>query len=169
MDQNSLSRTDRDITAIYDRQVETVYRVCFSMTGNRYDAEDAVQTVFVKLMGWSQTGEFNDYAHEKAWLITTARNVCRDLHRQWWRRKVSGLETLGEAEACQDDSCASHEVWEKLMSLEPKYRTLLYLYYYEEYKIHEISAMLGLNENTVKTRLRAARKKLKLEMGEDFV
>jgi len=53
--------------------------------------------------------------------------------------------------------------------LDLKYRTLLYLYYYEEYKIHEISAMLGLNENTVKTRLRAARKKLKLEMGEDFV
>jgi len=44
-----------------------------------------------------------------------------------------------------------------------------HLYYYEGYKLLEIAKMLKLNINTVKTRMRDARKRLKLELGDDFI
>lgn len=72
-----------EVETIYHRHVGTVYGVCFALMGNRSDAEDAVQAVFVKLM--KDRTPFSDSEHEKAWLITTARNHCRDMHRQWWR------------------------------------------------------------------------------------
>lgn len=45
----------------------------------------------------------------------------------------------------------------------------MYLYYYEGYKIAEIAKLLNLNANTVKTYMNKARKKLRLEIGDDFV
>jgi PST family polysaccharide transporter len=48
-----------------------------------------------------------------------------------------------------------------------KYKLLVYLHYYEGYKTEEIAKMLGINHSTVRTRLRAARKKLKLVLEED--
>jgi len=56
-----------------------------------------------------------------------------------------------------------------LRRLPPGHRLLLYLYYYEGYKLPEIAEMLGMNINTVKTRMRDARKRLKRELEEDFL
>lgn len=159
----SRGRTMEEVETIYHRHVGTVYGVCFALMGNRSDAEDAVQAVFVKLMK-DQT-PFSDSEHEKAWLITTARNHCRDMHRQWWRRKTTGLS--------EQSSAASSAAYEPgilaaaLMALPPNQRILLYLHYYEGYKLSEIAAMLRLNLNTVKTRIRCARQRLRLELEED--
>ena len=53
------------------------------MMKNVPDAEDACQTVFRKVM--ERAEPFRDPEHEKAWLITTARNECRDQLKHWWR------------------------------------------------------------------------------------
>ena len=74
-------RTMEEVEALYHRHVDTVYGVCYSLMGNRSDAEDAVQAVFLKVM--KDRTPFSDFEHEKAWLITTARNHCKDMHRQW--------------------------------------------------------------------------------------
>lgn len=174
----SLSRADEDsmnvestqqegggITAAYDRHIDTVYRVCYSLTGNRQDAEDAVQSVFMKLMASGKF--FNDTEHEKAWLIATARNQCRDLHRKWWKRKVVDLDlhAIALPAADADQRC---DLEDELRKLPPTYRLVLYLYYYEGYKLSEIAAMLEMNLNTVKSKMRNARKRLKLEIeGEN--
>jgi len=64
-----------DIEDIYNRHVDTVYRVCFMFMKNKQETEDAVQTTFLKLM--NSNIAFKDEAHEKAWLIVTASNVCK--------------------------------------------------------------------------------------------
>ena len=51
-----------------------------------------------------------------------------------------------------------------LQSLPEKYRICLYLYYYEEYSVKEISELIGKNESTIRTRLSIGRKKLKEEL-----
>ena len=149
---------------IYGRHADTLYRLCFSLTGNRADAEDAVSSAFVRLMESGKT--FSEAEHEKAWLIVTACNCCRDLHRQWWRKKVVPLDFQAEAAAAGTEK--DGELTACLMKLPAKYRELLYLHYYEGYKLAEIAAMLGLNLNTVKTRIRSAKKQLKMEMEDDF-
>ena len=74
----------RDILAIYDRQVDTVYRVCYAFMKNKAEAEDMTQETFLRLMTCDQV--FENRRHEKAWLIVTASNLCKDSLKKWWRK-----------------------------------------------------------------------------------
>jgi RNA polymerase sigma-70 factor (ECF subfamily) len=157
-------RTGEEITALFNRNIETVYRVCLTLMGNKPDAEDAAQAVFLKLM--EKNIQFSDFEHEKAWLITAARNQCRDTHRQWWRKKVVALNHM--AETADTDTYEIDPLTDTLMKLPPKLRIVLYLHYYEGYKLSEIADILLLNINTVKTQIRTAKRQLKFELGDDF-
>lgn len=157
----SLWRTDREITHIYSNYVDTVYRIALMMLKNIADAEDATQTVFLKLMKYS--GEFESDEHIKAWLIVTTQNTCRDMLKGWWRTKRS--DDAPEQYYQLDDT--QSEIWQQLTKLGEKYRLPIYLYYYEGYKTEEIAAILRVNHATIRTRLRTAKKKLKLLMEDD--
>lgn len=161
----SLAYMNNHITNVYDRHVDTIYRVCFSMTGNKQDAEDAVQSVFVKFVESEQS--FSEIEHEKAWLIVTAKNTCIDLHRKWWRKKEVNID-LNIVGSEVKESFKYNELEEHINKLPSKHRLILYLYYYEGYQVKEIAKMLNMNLNTVKTRMRNARKKLKLWIGDDY-
>lgn len=161
MPNESMNQT---IAALYDRHVATVYRVCLSMMGNAPDAEDAVQAVFIKLM--NRCPSFADAEHEKAWLIATARNHCRDQHRRWWSRKVVRINPL-EHDAASHDVYDTGELTATIRQLPAALRLVLYLFYYEGYKVNEIADMLRLNPNTVKTQLRTARHKLKMNLEDE--
>ena len=148
-----------EIEAIYRRQFKLVYQICLVLMKNVSDAEDAAQTVFRKVV---ERGEpFRDPEHEKAWLIVTARNECRDQLKHWWRRcreEASALDTL-TWEQPEDAS-----IWEQVAALPEKHRLVLFLHYYQGYATGEIAQMLGENPSTVRSRLAQARKKLKLRL-----
>ena len=76
MDPSAVKRTKDDLYILYQRHVETVYRVCYLYMKNPQDTEDMVQSTFLKLLQYP--GEFSDSEHEKAWLIVTASNLCKD-------------------------------------------------------------------------------------------
>lgn len=80
----SLQRTGKEIAEIYNRQVDTVYRICFSYMKNTADTEDMVQETFLRLL--SSSVDFVSQEHEKAWLIVTASNLCKDTLKKWWRK-----------------------------------------------------------------------------------
>ena len=73
-----------EFLAIYNRNVDSVYRLCYSFMKNRADAEDLTQETFLKLL--AQKPAFDNERHEKAWLIVTASNLCKDSLKKWWRR-----------------------------------------------------------------------------------
>lgn len=56
----------------------------------------------------------------------------------------------------------SKNVFKEISKLKPKYRNIIYLYYYQGYKINEIAEILQMNQNTVSSILTRARKDLKL-------
>ena len=149
---------------VYNEHVDTVYRICFSIMGNIQDAEDAVQSVFLKYVESKQ--KFIDINHEKAWLIVTAKNTCFDLHRKWWRKKIVDFD-LNSIGWKGTESFQYSELEEGLKKLPAKTRLIIYLHYYEGYKQVEIAEMLKININTVKTRLRNAKKRLKI--GDDYL
>lgn len=159
----SLLRTDRELTDLYERHIDTVYRICYTLLRSAPDAEDAAQSVFVKLMETDLS--FENPAHERAWLITTAKNHCLDLLKHWWRRKRVDLEALPEPAGPDRDE--DDGLWEQVLSLPPKYKLPLYLFYYEGYASAEIAQLLGENDNTIRTRLRTGRKKLKSKLEGD--
>lgn len=53
-----------------------------------------------------------------------------------------------------------------MMSLPPKYRIVVHLYYYEDYSVSEIADMLNIRETAVQTQLMRARNKLKVKLSE---
>lgn len=166
MDNNSLLRTDKELAELYQRHVDLVYRQCYLYLKNTVDAEDAVQSVFLKLVKSQMI--FNDTEHEKAWLIVTTRNYCKDILKNWWKTRRVDIEAIPEVSAWIGNA-SSGKVLSRLLSLPEKYKTVLYLYYFEEYSVKEISDMLGLKESTIQTQLFRGRKRLKMDMGGNLL
>ena len=152
-------RTDEEITRIYHRHVDMVYRICFSYMKNRTDTEDLVQETFLKLMTCRK--QFESESHEKAWLIITASNACKDALRHWSRKTKSMEETDLPAESAGEEDTG---VLEAVLTLPDKYKTPVYLYYYEEYTTAEIARILHCPQSTVRNWLSRARKLLKNKM-----
>ena len=151
--------SQEEIEAIYRRQFKLVYQICLVLMKNVSDAEDAAQTVFRKVV---ERGEaFRDPEHEKAWLIVTARNECRDQLKHWWRRCREDASAL---DALVWEEPRDGLVWDQVAALPEKHRLVLYLHYYQGYTTGEIANMLGDNPSTVRSRLVQARKKLKLRL-----
>lgn len=159
----TLQRTGKEITEIYHRQVNTVYRICFSFMKNMPDTEDMVQETFLRLL--SSGVVFQSEEHEKAWLIVTASNLCKDTLRKWWR-KTENIDdpSLGlQAAPLEID-----EVLSAILKLPADQKTVVYLYYYEGYSTMDIASFLGCPHATVRSRLSRARKVLKKKLGGDF-
>jgi RNA polymerase sigma-70 factor (ECF subfamily) len=151
-----------EMAGLYRRRFRMVYQICMVLMKNVPDAEDAAQNVFRRVM---ERGEpFRDPEHEKAWLIVTARNECKNQLKHWWRTRRAGEEAL---DTLVWEQPRDREVWEQVAALPKPHRLVLYLYYYQGYTAGEIAEMLGENPSTVRSRLAAARKKLKLRLEEE--
>lgn len=148
-----------EIAALYRRHVSMVYQICLMLMKNVPDAEDAAQNVFRKVM--EQDVPFRDPEHEKAWLIVTARNECRDQLKHWWRKKREGAEALQYMSWEQPEDTGLKEL---IWALPEQDCLVLYLHYYQGYTSQEIAQLLGKKPSTVRTWLVRARKKLKLRM-----
>lgn len=146
-------------TEIYDRNVTMVYHICYPYFMNSADTEDAVQETFLRLIHANKT--FRDIGHEKAWLITTARNVCRDELRRS-RRKDLPLDNAANYSTMDPEP---DETLQAIASLPDKYATVIYLYYYEGYGTTSIAKMLHRADATVRSDLRRGRSLLKKRLG----
>ena len=159
----SLLRTDKEITEIYHRQIDTVYRICYSFMKNKPEAEDMVQETFLRLIASGKT--FENARHEKAWLVVTASNLCKDQLKRFYRKD----EDLDDhADIAGDLGPKENPVLEAILNLPRDYKTVVYLYYYEGYTTAEIAKFLRCPQPTVRTRLARARKQLKTMLGGDL-
>ena len=159
---HSLWRTNKEIAGIYRRNVKTVFRVCvLFFRGNVHDAEDAVQTTFLRLM--KDTTQFCSATHEKAWLIVTAGNVCKNMLTSGWKRNVELDETALQQQAVQLDI---DETFTSVMALPGKYKTAIYMHYYEGYSAKEIANYMGKAEPTIRRYLHDGRDLLKISLKE---
>lgn len=156
----ALQRTGKEIREIYDRHVDTVYRVCYSFMKTAPEAEDMVQETFLRLISSGKT--FENERHEKAWLIVTASNLCRDSLKHWWRR----VETIDERiHGIPGEDTTENPVLDAVLGLPEGYKTAVYMFYYEGYTTAEIAHYLRCPEATVRSRLSRARKQLKMMLG----
>ncbi len=160
---NSLRRTDKEITEFYLRHVDMVYRLCFSFLKNRADAEDLTQECFLHALRCER--HFDSVEHEKAWLIVTASNLCKNTLKKASRRDESLEE---HPELPTQGGWERGEVLDAILRLPPHYKTAVYLYYYEGYTTPEIARMLHCPRATVQSRLFRARKLMKEWLGGDL-
>jgi len=158
-----LLRTDKEIAEIYDRQKLTLFRICFSYMKNTADTEDAIQDTFYKLI--KSGTPFENEEHEKAWLIRVAANVCKNILQNWWRKR----ENLEDYENLQSkENLKIDDVFSVVLGLPDKYKTVVYLYYYEGYNSVEIAKILKKPKSTIRNHLHEARGVLRESLGGDF-
>ena len=153
-------RSEQEINAAIDRYADTVRRLCMIQLKNYADTEDIFQNVFLKYALSSRS--FESPEHEKAWFIRVTINACKDLLKSFFRSRTLPLDSIIEkpGEPGSDYS----DVLEAVLSLPPKYKDVVYLYYYEEYSAAEISRILHKNVNTVYTLLNRGRQALKTKL-----
>ena len=152
--------TDEAYRAYADR----VFAAAFSVCGNRDDADDVTQDVFLRYQTAGQ--DYTDEKHLKAWLLRVAINRAKDLTTSFWHRhKVSWEDYMDELEF---EEPADGSLFEAVMRLPEKYRTVIHLFYYEDYSVREIADLLKHGEGTVKSQLSRGRALLKSQLAEDW-
>ncbi|OUS74880.1 RNA polymerase subunit sigma-24 [Paenibacillus sp. MY03] len=137
---------------------DNLVKVAFSYLKNMSDAEEVAQDVFLAYL--QSAPVFASGEHEKAWLIRTTINKCKNrLKSGWFRRRAAMPDNLGELP--RDE----HTVLQEVMSLDVKYRVPIHLHYYEGYSLEEIADMLHSKPATVGTWLARGRKMLRSVIG----
>lgn len=147
---------------VYQQLLPLVYRIAYTYMKNPQDSEDAAQETFLRLL--RQEKPFQSLEHCKAWLILTVENVCKDLLRRKQRTELP----LEECAALSSPPRVENELLGTIMELPDKYKTAVYLYYYEGYRVKEMAQLLRQSPENVETRLRRARALLKERLGESF-
>ncbi len=156
-------RSEQEVTRAMERYGDTVRRLCMIHLKNHADTEDIFQTVFLKYV--LRSSPFVDDDHERAWFIRVAINACKDLSKSFFRSRTVPLDAIGEQAA--DMPPDNREVLEAVLSLPQKYRSVIYLHYYEDYTAPEIGRILGKNTNTIYTLLNRSKSMLKEKLGGD--
>ena len=153
MDQERLEQTVK-------QPENTLYRAALAILGDAAEAEDAVQDAVLKYLEKAPAFEGPD--HEKAWLIRVTVNGCKSRLRSPWRRRAAPLLETYPAPGPEERATL-----EEVLSLPPRDRAVIHLYYYEGYRTAEIAAMTGEAEGTVRSRLSRARKRLRDLLQDD--
>ena len=152
-------RTEQEVNRAVEQYADMILRLCTVSLKNLQDAEDVLQTVFLKYALSREA--FQSAEHEKAWLIRVASNQCKDVLKSFFRRHTVSLE---EAELpCTEP--AQPDVLEAVRALPKAYREVIYLHFYEGYTAPEIAKILRKNPNTIYTHLFRAKAMLKEALG----
>ncbi|MGN7402366.1 RNA polymerase sigma factor [Cytobacillus praedii] len=139
---------------------DTLIRIAVQQTKNMSEAEDIVQEVFMTLM--RQKKLFDNETHLKAWLIKVTFNKCKDYFKSSRVKKTVPI-TEEMTFIAKEEQMVLPEIFE----LNQNERVIVYLHYYEGYTTAEIADLLEMKVNTVGSKLRRIRMKLKniLEEG----
>lgn len=163
-------RTRESFDAVMRKYADMVYRLAYSRVGNTFDADDILQEVFLRYIRADKT--YNDEEHRKSWLIRITINCTRSFASSAWNRHKDAAEPDPNAGA-EDPALAASEtksdVMNALLSLPEKYRTVIYLFYYEDMSVAEIARSVGISESNVKTRLSRGRDMLREKLEGGFV
>lgn len=152
---------NRYIEEIIEKYADMVYRLALSRTRDIDSSEEVFQEVFYRLS--KSTPNFENEEHEKAWLIKVTINCSKTLLINKWKKQTGELPDNIPAEEHE-----IQEVYDAVLKLPQKYRTVIHLFYYEDLPIKNIAQILNSNENTVKTWLSRAREKLKIVLKGEF-
>ncbi len=149
---------------LFARHHVRVFRFVVRLVRNETTAEDLISEVFLDV--WRQADRFEGRSAVTTWLLSIARFKALSALR---RRPEEELdeETAGAIEDPSDDPEVALEKKDKgaiirkcLTGLSAEHREIIDLVYYHEKSVEEVAEIVGIPENTVKTRMFYARKKL---------
>jgi len=162
----AIARGDRGaFQSLYTRHSVRIFRFLMRLMQNKATAEELVNEVFLEI--WQHAGRYEGRSSPTTWMMAIAHNKAVSGLRR--RREVTGTDEEAAAEIADldDDPEQTTQKQDKgrimrrcIAALSPDHREILDLVYYQEMSVGEVAEVLKIPENTVKTRMFYARKKL---------
>jgi RNA polymerase sigma-70 factor (ECF subfamily) len=146
---------------LYERHYEAVFRAALRVTGNPADAEDVLQTVFVRVL--SRAGDVEDVAQPAAYFRRAAVHAAVDVLR---RRELHAESAVDEAalHAVQPPLLLKEQLRRAIAALDSEDASLFLLRHVEGLSIDELAGMFEMEKNNVSVRLHRIRQRLQAEM-----
>lgn len=165
-----LSKISSDREAVVEEIIDVygdkILRLCFIQLGNVEEAEDATQEVFLKV--FKNIKKYNGDSSIYTWIYKITINTCFDILKKRNKLRyddislyINFIKDEKDTEMIILKNLTSKSIRVVLMKIPEKYRVLLYMFYFEELKISEISTILNEKENTIKTRLKRGKAALR--------
>lgn len=131
-----------------------MFRLAFSIVLNKEDAEDVVGEAITK--AYSHLKDLRHTKKMKSWIFQIIVNESKNC-----LKKKNQMQLFEEMDYGAQQDKEPSDLFEFVCQLEERFREVIILYYFEEFKVKEIASILGITEGTVKSRLSRARLKLK--------
>ena len=148
----------------FQKYGDRIFSAAFAVCRNRADADDVVQDTLIRY--YSLSKDYESEVHLKAWLIRVAINRAKDITASFWRKnKVAWEDYMGELTFEEPEDSL---LFEAVMRLPEKYRTVIHLFYYEDYAVEEIAGILRRPAGTVKSQLSRGKKLLNNMLQEGW-
>ena len=154
--------SDEILSQLMEDYATDLKRIAFLYVNDIAECEDIIQEVFI-----SCYQKLSDFRHEcsyKTWLIRITINKCKDYKKRWNIKKliykpiISSVFTAPSAEEQFINDQTSKSMIEQIAKLPTKYKEVIILYYYQQMTMAEISEILNVNINTIKSRLLRGKK-----------
>ena len=147
---------------LYERHSEAVFRAALRVTGNPADAEDVLQTVFLRVM--AQGGVAADVALPAAYFRRAAVNAAVDVLRRRELRAESAYDAQAPHAAVQPQGLLKERLRRALAILDPEDASLFLLRHVEGLSIEDLAGTFQMEKNNVSVRLHRIRHRLKGEL-----
>ncbi|MBC8536109.1 RNA polymerase sigma factor [Feifania hominis] len=161
---NPAFETQEELLCYLYQYKDDFYRLAYGYVKNEQDALDVVSDSLYKASSYFHTLQNKSYA--KTWFYRIVVNTSIDFLR---RRKRSNVvdEDIASLPYHDPDSVELVDLRNGIDRLAPKFKTVIILRFFEDLKLEEIAQIQQCSINTVKSRLYAALRKLKLDLTED--
>lgn len=162
-----------DIDRLMRQYGTLVMRQAYFYLKDRHKAEDVCQEVFLRM--YKKQPQLPDEQSEKAYLLRVTINLCKDVLKSAWHRKVSPMiegydaphpQGGPEADAVQNEE--KQLLYQAVLNLPAIYKDVVILFYYHDMPTGQIARILGIPEVTVRTRLMRARNRLETALKGRF-
>lgn len=154
-----------DIDRVMRQHGSRLLRLCTMLLGDATLAQDAVQETFLR--AWRKYSSWRGEAGEATWLTAIAVNICRDVRRSAYFRRIAREKDITElAEPRVEFTFPDNTVITEVMRLPDKLREVILLRYYQNMKQKDIATALRLTDRAVRLRLQKANAILRERLKE---
>lgn len=150
------------VEPIYNAHHAMVYRTAYRVTGNASDAEDVLQTVFLRLM--KREGAVSQMEQPEGYLRRSAVNAAIDLLRERQKTGEARLEAMPSSDTCTELRDLRDSLRRALAKLDPRPAEMVAMRFFEGYSNKEIAQMMGISQISVAVILHRAKQRLQKEL-----
>ena len=147
---------------LYEHHYEAVFRAALRVTGRQADAEDVLQTVFLRVL--TRGGDVEDVAQPAAYFRRAAVNAAVDVLRRRELHAESAYDDLAPHAAVQPPSLLKERLRRAIAAVDRDDASLFLLRHVEGLSIEELAGMFRIEKNNVTVRLHRIRLRLQAEM-----